>query len=177
MLKHHGSIDDLFSSSKKEPEDESARGKFKKRMAQINLKDLEEETKKQAQKMGMSYINLIGFPVTSESLTAIPEAEAKKLSTVCFYLDQEKIRIGSMNPMDDAVQKKLKELKKRYYVNNAETYLLSPHSFDYCIELYKNLPQIKPIPPGVEITEKDLKKFKKEIDNLENLNEKINEIS
>ncbi|MFH0951514.1 MAG: GspE/PulE family protein [bacterium] len=171
------SIEDLFEPPKAKADEDSTTGKFQKKIKEINVKDLEQETEKLAQKLQVGYINLVGFPVTAESLELIPEAEAKELKSLCFYVDTDHLRLASMQPDQSQIKAKLEELKKQTHVADAEMYLISEHGFNYALELYKNLPKLKPIPPGVEITGADLERLKKEIDNLQSLRDKINEVS
>lgn len=173
--KDFGSIEDLLN--KTEASTESVAGQFKKKLGEINLKDLEEETRKQAAGLGLSYINLVGFPITPDSLILIEELEAKQLQTVCFYYDQDKLRLASTQPQEPATQAKLQELKETYYQPNAEILLCSPHSLDYALQLYHNLPKIKSAKPGVEIKGEDLARWRNTLANASQLRQQINQVN
>jgi len=177
MNNDNNSIEDLFDANEGKIDRESPAGKLAEGMEEIKLKEIEQETQAMATQKGFEYINLIGFPITPESITLFDEKEARKLSAVCFYRDNENLRVAAVNPGDKAVQEKIAELTAQYFFKNTEVYLISLTSLHHAVDLYKNLPKILPGRPGVEITAKDLVKFKEEIDNIDSLKEKINAVN
>jgi len=172
-------IDDLIKQShQSDPGDEdSLEGKFAKKQKEIQLKDLERMTATKAQASGTSYIDLNGFPISQEALALIPESQAREFNVVCFYFDGKHLRLAALEPKSPMVRAKLRELEKKFFIPNGEIYMVSPHSMEHALWLYKSLPKIKPVAPGVEITEEELEKFKKEIDDFRSLNDKINEVN
>jgi hypothetical protein len=54
------------------------------KMAQIALKEKEQETQMKANNLGLGYINLVGFPIGPETISVIPEDMAVSLRLVCF---------------------------------------------------------------------------------------------
>ncbi|MFH0840396.1 MAG: GspE/PulE family protein [bacterium] len=177
MTDKHSSIEDLIEASQGQADRESPTGKLAEGIEDIKLKEIEQEAQAKAAKEDFEYINLIGFPITPESLTLLDEKESKKLSAICFYRDSENLRISAVNPNDKAVQEKIAELEKKYFFKNTEVYLISQTSLNHAIELYKNLPKILPSKPGVEITAKALVRFKDEIENIDSFKDKINKVN
>jgi len=177
MSKDIQSIEDLLNSKEQAKDEDTSLGKFTKKMQEINIKEMETATQNIASAMGVGYINLVGFPITPESLSLIDESDARKLKAVCFYNDFENIRIGAIDPTDPEVQKKLLELQSTYFVPNASVYLLSQHSLEYAYKLYLTLPKFKENKLGLEIKGEDLEKYKKEISNVKSLDEKINKVN
>lgn len=167
------SIEDLLS---KETilDDQTSQGKLSKGIGDIKLKELESSTASQAAQAGFSYINLSGFPISPESLSLIEEKEAVLLGAFCFYRDQENVRMAALDPKDERVSQKLKEIKEKYFFTSADIYQISQVSFDYGLKMYKTLPKVTEPRWGIEITEADLLKFKNELDNLEIFRAKIN---
>lgn len=171
------SIEDLINESQGgEVEEESAQGKFQKKHKEIKLKEIEKITEDTARSMGLPYVNLFGFPISPDALSLVDEETARKFNVVCFYYDGKNLRLASMDPELPEVIELRKKLVEKYFCEG-KVYLVSGPSLEYALNLYKNLPQIKPIFKGVEINTDDLKKFKDEINSYKNLNEKINNVN
>ncbi len=168
------SIKDLIDATHGQADDDSAQGKLKNVQKAIKIKDIEKTVEREADRIGVPYINLYAFPISPEALEIIDEKESIKERMVCFYYDGQNIRLAATR-IDKKVEQKLVEVAKEYHVKGS-VYLVSDRSMDYAIDIYKNLPRVIRI-KGVEITEADLKKFEREIDSYRNLNEKINEVS
>ncbi|HQF57234.1 MAG TPA: GspE/PulE family protein [Candidatus Magasanikbacteria bacterium] len=129
--------------------------KFKKKINEVNLKEKEYETMKLAQRLHLPHIDLDKFPISHEALKQIPRTEAQRLKTVCFFYDQDEIRIGAMNPVNAEVLDLLEQLQDK---NQAEggLYVISENSFNRVMRLYDNLPEVKPITKDVNISVEDL---------------------
>jgi type II secretory ATPase GspE/PulE/Tfp pilus assembly ATPase PilB-like protein len=177
MSKETPSIEDLMLAKDQTPDEDSSQGKFQKKIAELGVKDLETTTAGMATAMGLNYINLVGFPVSPESISLIDEDEAKQLKTVCFFRDNFNVRLASTDPQNEAVVKKLEELKERFYFQNGDIYLVSPRSLEYGMKFYRTLPKILEFKEGIEITEEDLERFKAEIEGLKSIDEKINRVN
>lgn len=156
-------------------DEESVAGRFAKKQKEIKLKEIEKETEDIAKKLGLSYVNLFGFPISPEALGLVDEAEARQLKAICFYYDGKNLRLGCLQP-DQTVLKTLENLKKKYFAN-AELYLISPNSFAVALEAYRSVPKVKKAGGGVEISEANLEKFKNDLATYRSLNEKINEVN
>ncbi|MFW5888096.1 MAG: GspE/PulE family protein [Patescibacteria group bacterium] len=171
------SVNELIRASKGENMDEeSVEGKFQKKHQEIKLKELERQTKQRAQKTGYPYIDLFGYPISSEAIALIAEEEAKEINAVCFYYDGNSLRIGALNPKKEEVREKLEELKEKLHVDG-KIYMISKHSFDYALEIYDSLPKIERIEGGVKIKEEDLRRFRDDIKDYKSLNKKVQQVN
>ncbi len=56
-------------------------------------------------------------------------------------------------------------------------YLISQHSLDYALNVYKSLPKVDTNREGVKIKEEDLKKFKEDMKDYKSLDKKIDEVN
>ncbi len=179
MTDQNQSIEDLIESSQHRgaADEDSLEGKFEKKQNEIKLRDLERLTAAQAHSQGSLYIDLAGFPISQEALALIDEKEARELNLVCFYFDGKRIRLAALDPLSEKVRSKLHQLEEKLFISNGEVYLVSTHSMEHCLWLYKSLPKIKAQTGGVEITEADLEKFKAEIGDFKSLSLKVNEVS
>lgn len=181
MTNGFGSVDDLLKggasdagSLKITPEE--AEEKFSEKMREIKLKEKEKEAMAQAAVLGLSYINLTGFPIGPDTLMVLPEEQAAEAKVIPFYRSREEIRIGAVNPTDSRVQEIAFKIKEEFFAD-VMIYLISEHSFESAIKLYKAVPKIKEIIKGVEITQADLEKYKSAVTMITDLSEKIKGVS
>jgi len=151
---------------------EETKEKFEEKMSAIALKEKEKVAEEKAASLNFPYINLKGFPISPETLTSIPKEIAEALKVICFLNTGTEIRIGAVDPAQDQIKELLLSLEDKFH-GHGEVYLISEHSFALAFKLYAALPTIKKIVSGVEITEKDLKKYSEEIKSFKQLNEKI----
>ncbi len=166
-MSDNSSIEDLLKSKIPQVASEETEEKLSEKTEEIQLKSKEKETEAIAQQLGLSYINLKGFPISPETLATIEKELAIKLKTVCFLNTGTEIRLGTTEPTEE-VKELLQKLEKKYYANGA-LYLISQNSLDYTLKLYDYLPKRRKAVKGVEITEEDLKKYKKAITNFSEL--------
>jgi len=177
MAKDISSIEDLINPDDQIKDEDSSLGKFTKKMQEIKIKEMEAVSSNLADERGVGYINLVGFPITPESLSLIDESEARKLQIICFFNDFENIRLGAIDPLGSEVQDKLSELQSKFFVPNASVYQISQHSLDYGLKLYLTLPKYKKNKLGLEIKGSDLEKYKKEIQEITSLEKIVNQVN
>ncbi|HPT08337.1 MAG TPA: GspE/PulE family protein [bacterium] len=166
------SISSLFKNNK----NDSTQDKLLKKQQEIKNKDIEKQTQIQAQKLGLSYVDLFGFPIDHEAILLIPENIAIKEKLVCFFYDGDKIKLGTTNPDNKKIQSIIDELNKTYFTTSS-LFLISKNSLESALNVYKIIPKVKENIKGVEITEEDLDKFKNVITNYKSLNDKISKVS
>lgn len=156
-------------------DEESTAGRFAKKQGEIKIKEIEKKTEKRATTLGLGYVNLVGFPISPEALALIQEERAKELGAVCFFYDGKNVRLGCVEPSDQ-IKNELADLSERYYADPG-LYLISENSYEAALEAYRSVPKIKKYESGIEISEDNLEKFKKDIANYKNLNDKINDVN
>ena len=172
MANDLASINNLLNPT---DDEESITGRFAKKQKEIKLKDIEKQTEEHANQLGLSYVNLFGFPISPEALTLIQEEESRELNAVCFYYDGRNIRVGCLEPSAE-INAVLARLKEQYFAE-VKLYLISPNSLNVAWEIYKSIPKAKKYESGVEISEANLEKFKNDLASYKSLNEKINEVN
>ncbi len=175
MADDHSSIEDLILASEGEVAEGSAQEKFLRKQDEIAKKNLERVTKARAQKLGLPYIHLVGFPISPEAIKLINEEEARALRAVCFFYDGKSIRVGTVEPSEEVINK-LEELAKEYHAEG-KLYLISETSLKSALYYYRSLPKIRPIIRGVKISAEDLAKYSGSFKNFKILQEKINDVS
>ena len=85
--------------------------KFSEKMFDIGIKEKEKEAKARGEGLGISYINLKGFPINPETLTLIDEQTSQRLKVITFYAGEDDVRIGAVDPMNGEVQKLFEKIK------------------------------------------------------------------
>jgi type IV pilus assembly protein PilB len=136
--------------------------KFEEKMADVRLKEKEQEAQSEAAQLGVPYVNLKGFPISPEALRTVPLARAQALKTVCFLYSGQEIRLASIDPDQEGVKNLLFELQERYKANGG-VYKISEESLRVAIKAYDTLPQIKEIVKGVQVTDAELEKFQSKL--------------
>jgi type II secretory ATPase GspE/PulE/Tfp pilus assembly ATPase PilB-like protein len=169
-------FDSISSLFKNDKNNNGAQDKLSKKQQEITNKDIERQTQIQAQKLGLSYVNLFGFPIDHEAMLLIPEDQAIKEKLVCFFYDGENIKLGTTKPESNKIKSIIEELNKTYFTKSS-LFFVSKNSLDYALNIYKIIPKLKKNIKGVEITEEDLEKFKSAITDYKSLNDKIQEVS
>jgi len=166
------SIENLINPT---DDEESVTGRFAIKQNEIKLKEIEKKTEAQSKVQGLSYVNLSGFPISPEALVLIQEERARELNLVCFYYDGKNIRLACTESSSEIIEE-LNNLSEQYFAE-VRLYLVSKNSLKIAFEAYKSIPKIKRYESGVEISEENLEKFKEDISNYKNLNDKINDVN
>jgi len=98
---------------------------------QIFSREGEERAEKiKAQKLGLPYVNLVGYPFTPDVLSIIPKDQANLLQIVSFYKINNQVKVASPVPENPNIVTFLKELAQatglRFYL-----YMCSESSVRY----------------------------------------------
>lgn len=142
--------------------------KFEKKMGKISEKEKEMEAMRFAAGLGLPHINLDRFPVSQQALRQITKDEAEKLGVVCFFISQDEMRFGAVDPTQPGIAEYVKDMETRFHVNTG-LYVISQNSFDRVIGLYATLPVVKPISKNVEITAESLAKVQADVTDFRSL--------
>jgi len=139
--------------------------KFQAKMGQVAHKEKEVETQRFAGMAGFPYISLEKFPVSQQALRQLPQEEAERLGAVCFFADQDEIRVGAIDPSQDEVVELMQTIAQKNNSNGA-LYTISPASFERVMKLYLTLPTVKALTKDVEIREEDLEQFQASVNDF-----------
>ncbi len=157
-----------------QPEDK--RLELKRKLEELKIKKIEEETQKKAVALGLPYVNLKGFSIPPETLRIVSQEEAEKNGLIPFFLDERKVNLAVLDPFKPEVLELKTKIENE---TNLEVflYLTSENSFLSALKLYKSLPKIKKREKGVEITEEDLLNYQTKIKNFSDLQREIQKCS
>ena len=156
------------------PEDTAA--ELENKIAEIELKNIEQITETKANKLGVDYIDLKGFPISAEAIALIPKEQAEALKMVCFFYSGSELKLGALNPDNPQVKALRQELSDQYH-SPADLFLISQNSFELAFKIYDKIPKIKKIIKGVEITEEDIKKYQTDISSFQDLQKYVDEMN
>ncbi len=170
------SISDILPPDKK-PGKKAApvQAAFSEKMDQIKIKEREAETAKDADLLGIPYINLSDFPITSEAMKTLPENEARERQIVCFYFSGNDSRVGvvAVKPENAEFIAQFGERTR----TSPKVYLISPHSLEHVLKLYSTLSIVKAVSKDINITDEDINRFELNINNLQSLQSAFKNIS
>ncbi len=176
MSSANPSIEDLMKKSKLPPIGSGeAKEKFEAKMKELELQAKEKETAKTGAALGVSFINLKGFPIVAEALSLIPQEQAAQLKMIAFLQSGDEVRVASVNPADPQVKEVAYQIGERTG-GNVGLYIISENSFAHAFKLYDTLPKIRKIVKGVEISEADLKKYDAQLVTYKDLDKLIQKV-
>ena len=177
MSKDNPSIEDLLKKSKTPSvTSPDAQAKFASKMAELELQAKEKETAKKGAASGVPYINLKGFPISTDALSLMSQEQAEALRAVVFLYSGDEIRLGAVDPARPDVQEAAFQVGERSGAKTA-VYVISEESFRNAIKLYATLPKIRKIVKGVEIGEAELKKYQEEMKTYKDLDRMIQKVA
>ncbi|MCX6739636.1 MAG: GspE/PulE family protein [Candidatus Parcubacteria bacterium] len=173
-------ISDLISESKNKSlkpvlAETNVQEKFTEKMTAIKLGELEGVAQAQAQQLGYPYINLIGLPINSDAINAIPREISRKNKVICFYKSEKGAKIASTMPNNPKLKEILTMAAKDTASGTGEIYLISEHNLKTADQLYDKFPPPREFIAGVKITAAELEQLQKELKNFGILNAKLNE--
>ncbi|MFH0853488.1 MAG: GspE/PulE family protein [bacterium] len=148
--------------------------RFNKKMKELKLRELEQGLRDEAIRRGLGYINLAGMPIDQESLKVVSREAAEKLQIICFAKLKNEIRIAISNPDKDRLGNVFSEITNKYRLPIG-LYLVSRKSLESALKYYNTLPKIITSISGVEVTQKDLDRFRSERTKLNDLADRINQ--
>jgi type IV pilus assembly protein PilB len=173
----NASIEDLLGKKKKDDHNEpSTQDKFQQKMDDIAKKRREAETQAKASAAGFEYISLEKFPISQDALSLIPRQQANDHKVISFLAIGSEVRLGAVNPKDPALDEIKYQLAERTHAN-IKIYAISELSFSVAEKGYDTLPEIKPAAKGVALTKEELDRYKTEIKQLSDLNDKIQKVT
>ncbi len=176
MSSEFPSISDILPSGKKPGKGAAPiQAAFSSKMVEIEIKEREAETEKEAERIGIPYINLQDFPVSPEALKTLPENEARDRRMICFYFSGSDSRIGVVAMRSEDTEF-IQQFGDRTH-SHPKVYLISQHSFERVIKLYSTLPVVKAISKEINVTDEEINRFELNINNLQSLQSAFKNIS
>jgi len=104
-------------------------------VGKINRKKEEEQTEKLAQKLSLSYLNLVNYQPEAGVVDIIPKSLALKAKIFAFKKDGRKVYLAISDVRSPETVKALEELSKQT-AHDYVTVLVSKSSMDYLLSIY-----------------------------------------
>lgn len=146
--------------------------KTKRRLDLLRKKEEEENTSELARSSALPYADLITFPVEIDAIKIIPEEKARASGLAVFQVSGTHLKVALHNPGSESTQALLKELQNARYI--LETFLVSRSSLEKAWSYYKKVPKEHELGAGViQIFQEKIESLEKEISNLRDIKEKI----
>lgn len=146
--------------------------KLQEKQEEIAIKQREKITAMEAARIGVSYINLKGFPIGPDTISIVPKKTAKEMNAICFLHSGKEIRLGVVDLEITGLDNLIIELEDKHYAH-VVVYLISKESFKLAYKVYDYIVQIKDVKTGVRIDVNELAKLKKDLQALEQIRVKL----
>ena len=132
------------------------------KVSDLRLADAERYVQARAPQLGYEYINLRGYTINPEALTAIPEAQARAASLVGFELHKGTLSIATLRPNDPSTQELIQRLQAEY--DAIKVYLCSEASLEHAWKRYRDIRDTTAERKGVfEISPEDIERISQDI--------------
>ncbi len=138
------------------------------RLADLYIQEEERSIQNSASQLGFEYINLRGYTINPEALSAIPETRAREAEVAAFELARHDLSVAAKNPSNPKTQTLLQELQNRRY--NLKVYVCSTASLEHTWERYKDITASTAEKKGVfDISAADIARLTNEIKQKEDV--------
>ncbi len=142
-------------------------------IADIREKQKEAIVAQSAKDKGYSYINLQTFPIPQDALLLLGRQYCEQESVVCFYADNDQIRLGTLDPANPKIIEKARELEEIHRATSA-IYLISNESLALALKKYDAIPKaVAGHAEGIDITEETLKAQQDKVNSIKKLSDAI----
>ncbi|MFH1509183.1 MAG: GspE/PulE family protein [bacterium] len=150
--------------------------KLSKKLSSLSEAALENQVEQTAERNGMRYANLRGFPIDQEAMILVPEEEARDNNYAIINRQGKNLVVVTTIPNNEKIRDLWRRMEDENGYTIATKYLVSQSSFDYLLNLYKTAPKIIVATNDVDITAESLLKAQEEVKNIEALKGKIREV-
>lgn len=162
----------------RETEEEFRKGERALEPALARIEHAEEErfVAARAERLGVPYINLVGFPINAEALALVPEEQTRAAKVIVFWRKGKELRLGSVDPNARAVRDLENALVDRegFHVRR---FLISLNSFDLALAQYPRARREAPTRARyLTLPTDELSTFEQEISTLKELGKRIAEL-
>ncbi|MDP2598385.1 MAG: GspE/PulE family protein [Candidatus Liptonbacteria bacterium] len=145
------------------------------RLAKLKREGEERAAKKMAQKAGVSYVDLLKVPATTDALGLIPEDEARDAKVATIELKARKVAIAVENPELPATKKILKDLETKKY--DIRIFVTSHSNLENVWRLYRFVKKEgERITGKVKIEEARIEELRTRLTNFPAIQEEIKKI-
>lgn len=146
------------------------------RLNDLRDKEAERSTAALAPQLGYEYIDLHGYTINPEALSAVPEQLARSAYLTGFEIIQKTLSVAILDPRKAETKTALQQLQDTGYT--LSVYMTSKSSLEHAWLRYKDITNTKAERKGVfEISAEDIVKLTKRINKKEDVGVILKEIS
>src|SRR3990167_8361067 len=142
----------------------------------IAREDEERHAKETAKKLGLPYVNLVGYPFAPDVMAIVPKEQSAAFQAVSYLKAGNIVRVATNKPQNPGLKKMIAKLQAATK-NEFSVSFCSETSIRYALGLLTFLVPAKPKEAKVEVTREKEAAFEEEIHNIEDLKEKITKVS
>jgi len=143
----------------------------------MSREDEELQTQALAKRYNLPYIDLVNYPILGDVLFLIPEEEARRYGFVAYLRSTKELRIAITNPAEETtIHEYLLALKEKTGLIPFLS-VCSRSSLNYALSQYQTFIKQKETAEKLEISEEEQNKYQEQIKNLEDLKNRISEVS
>lgn len=126
-----------------------------------------------AEQSGLSYINLVVFPIDSDVLEKVSKKDALESETILFYKQGGDVRMGAVNPSDPKAIAMI-ALVKEQLGYDPHVYVISKRSLTATLARYRRESALEDTPQDeLKINQEQADTFATELKNLNELGKRI----
>jgi type II secretory ATPase GspE/PulE/Tfp pilus assembly ATPase PilB-like protein len=147
--------------------------KIEKGLEQIRRDYKERDALKKAKKLGISYVNLAKTPINPDLLRILEPEVAEKAKIMPFFRIGKRLRIAVVDPNNPETKKVLEDLKSQKFLLNIN--LTSEEGLAEALKQYQSDQYKVKKKVEAKYEEKELKAYEKELVEMADLKDKIEE--
>ncbi len=157
--------------------DKNLKGKeLQAKLEEIKLRGQEDHAKDISKTTGVPYVNLKISPIDAATIFMISEEDAHRGNIATFQRTGVALKVAVEDPTNIEAKEILGGLKKRGY--EIELYITSPLGLDWAWKKYEEKQEIEAKTLGrVDIEVEKMEAFQKEVENFEELKQKLTKFS
>lgn len=149
---------------------------LEKKLAEMQVKRVEEEAMSLAQKLGLPFSDLRSAPIDNDALVLLGEEEARKANIAVITRSGTNLTAAVLNPKDPETARVLGDLEKKGFKVNL--IVTDPAALAKVLSRYKTAKPTEVFEIGaIEVKEETLDKFEEEIKDISDIKNKVTRIS
>jgi len=157
--------------------EEDLRKDLQARLSALGGEQQERLARHRSNVMGLPYMSLTVYPIDPEVLEVVPKEMAERAQAVFFYHQGNDVRIGAVNPQNEAVGEVVNTVVAKYAVD-PQVHVISHRSFEAALARYRRAEEYVAVPRGeLQVSEDQVEKIKTAIADLEELGKHITQLS
>lgn len=159
-----------------QPPSRNLEQELEKKLESIQVETRDSAAVERAKVLGIPFSDLKTVPIDPETLSLIPEADARAAEMASIYKTGNNVVVAALDPENPATKKLLDGLQERGFT--LKIIVTSPTGLRHAWERYSSIKKLEMFEIGaIELDEAELSKLQSEINSLADLKNKVTQIS